>query len=187
MYIEDYRKNTAAEQEQEELLIDAPHEERISTYSKDVLAHWRAPEFEHFERDKQWFLVVSLILAAIIGYAIYTNSLIMAITFILIGVVGYLHINRVPRELDFRIVPEGIIAGEKELYPFDNIKSFWIFYEPPHKKIISLHMNSYMIPFIHIPVHDEDPVAIREILMRYIPEIKQEPGAVDSLERFLGI
>jgi hypothetical protein len=184
MYVRDYKKLTA---EKEELMLDAPNEETISAYSKDVLFHWQAPEFEVFERDQKWFLIISLILSAIIGYAIYTNSLIMAITFILIGVVGYLHINRTPRVLDFRIAPEGIIAGEKELYPFENIKSFWIFYELDNKKVVSLHMESYLIPFIHIPIDDQDPVVIREILLRYIPEIKQEPSAVDSLERFLGI
>ncbi len=184
MYIEDYRKNES--DEQEELMIEAPEEELIEKYSKDVLMHWQAPEFEFYERDQKWFLVVSLILAVIIGYAIYTNSLIMAITFILIGVVGYLRINQAPRTLDFRIVPEGIVAGKKELYPFENIKSFWIFYEPDHKKVISFHMNSYIIPFIHVPIHDEDPVAIRTILLKYVPENKQYPGFADTLERFLG-
>jgi hypothetical protein len=151
-----------------------------------ALLHWRAPEYEKYERGKKWYLYVALVLLAIIGYAVYTDSPIMAITFVLIGVVGYIFLNRDPQTIDFAVTGDGIIAG-REMYDFDAIKSFWIFYEPHDIKVVSLHTKSILMPFVHIPIHDEDPVEIRRVLLEYIPEAKQDPSLVDTFERLIGI
>lgn len=178
--------NDFLRKEPKEKLLESPEEMMISEHSRDVLTHWRAPEFEVYERDKRWYVYITLILATIIGWAIYTNSPVMAITFILIGVVGYVYINKEPRILDFMITKDGIVAG-REIYEFDNLESFWIFYELPHTKILSLRTKSHMIRHVHIPIHEEDPVHIREIIMDYIPEQKQEEGLVETMERVLRI
>lgn len=166
---------------------EAPEEEKlIAEHSADVLAHWQAPEFEMYEPNKKWLLYIVFLFIALIAYALYANSPIMAITFVLFGVVGYIHVGKQPRTLDFMITYDGIIAG-REIFHYESIKSFWIFYEADDTKVISLHMDSYLTPFVHIPIHNEDPVEIRKILLNYIEEIKQEPSIVDALERFLGI
>ncbi|MDO8240746.1 MAG: hypothetical protein Q7T51_02095 [Candidatus Moranbacteria bacterium] len=162
------------------------HEKLISEHSADVLAHWQAPEFEVYEQDQKWMTYIGLVLVAIIGYAIYDNSLIMAITFVLIGVVGYIYIEKAPRTLDFMVTHDGVVAGS-EIFEYENIKSFWIFYEPEGQKVISLHMNGGMLPYIHIPIHDQDPVKIREALLINLHEMKQSHNFVDTLERFLRI
>lgn len=153
---------------------------------KDVLFHWQAPEFEVYEKDRRWISYIALVLTAIIAYAVYTDSPIMAITFVLIGVVSYIYMHKEPRVLDFALTSEGIVAG-REIYKFENVKSFWIFYEPDGTKVISLHTKSFLPPYVHIPIHEENPVELREIIMRYVPEIKQEKGMMDTLERLLRI
>ena len=167
--------------------LEPPRESLAERYSQKALLHWKAPEFESlFRREKKWYMYIALILAVIIGYAVYTNSPLMAIVFVLIGILGYIYLNQEARELDFLIAPDGIIAG-RELYRFENIDSFWIFYEPGDVKVISLDTKSFLTPFVHIPINDQDPVAIREILIKYIPEVKQEPSVIDLLERIIGI
>jgi hypothetical protein len=151
-----------------------------------ALLHWRAPEYEKYEKSRQWYLYVSLILLAVIAYAVYTDSPVMAITFILIGVVGYIFINRAPQVIDFAVTQEGIIIG-REIYDFENIKSFWIFYEPHDIKVVSLHIKNKLMPYIHIPIHEENPIEIRRLLLKYIPEEKQDPSLMDILERLIGI
>lgn len=178
MYIENFKKK--------ERLLEEPEDFFISEHSKDVLAHWRAPEYEVFEKDKNWHFWMGFILLAIITWALYINSPLMAITFILIGIVGYIHSNSQPRILDFLITPEGIIAG-REIYEFENIKSFWIFYEPNGPRVISLHLKSGLLPYIHIPIHDQSPAEIRQTLLDHIEEEKHEPGLVEALERILRI
>ena len=65
--------------------------------------------------------------------------------------------------------------------------SFWIFYEPPHTYLLSLTMNDRVIPHVHIPLHQVDPVALRAALVEFVPERRREIGFVDTLERILHI
>jgi hypothetical protein len=155
-------------------------------YGRKVLSRWQAPEFEVYERGEKWLTYLSIVLVVIIAYAVFTNSPVMAITFVLIGVVGYIYAHKDPKTITFLITEEGVVAG-RELYTFDNIKSFWIFYEPHGIKVASLHLKSHLLPYAHIPIHTEDPVAIRETLLKYVPEVKQEPNLVDTFERLLRI
>lgn len=154
----------------------------MEEYDSNALFQWQAAEFEVQERSRKWYLVAALILTAIVSYAVYTNSPLMAITFILIGVVGYIHLQKKPKALIFRITHEGIVVN-REIYEFNNMHSFWIFYEPPHIKLLSLHMKGKLVPYIHMPIHKEDPVKIREVLLNFIPEVQHEMTLVDTLER----
>ncbi len=190
MYIENFR----AQQEKREIRQDEsnfgfeseqPRREKVSNgMAGEVLFHWQAPEYESYDRDKKWYTVMTLGLIAIISYAFFTNSPIMAITFILIGMVEYIYISRDPQMLDFMITKKGIVAG-KELYEFEQINSFWIFYDPEIIKSLSLHMKSDLMPFLQIPLHNEDPDEIREIISQYIPEVKQDYRLKDSINRML--
>jgi hypothetical protein len=168
----------------EEELLDDGDDMLIEEFSRDTLHKWQAPEFEVYEKSNRWYLTIVLILAAIVIYAVATNSVIMAITFILIGIVGYIYLQKDPRNLTFAITPDGVIVGN-EIYDFEDMESFWIFYDPPHEKILSLHMKGRMLPFIHIPINKENPVEIRHILLDYVPEVKQEHTLVDAVERML--
>ncbi len=152
----------------------------------EILHRWQAPEFEVYEKSKRWYVLAGLFLLSIIVYAMLTNGPIMAITFILVGILGYVHLQQDPRTVDFAITTEGIVA-DKDIYLYENIQSFWIFYEPDQQELISLHTKASVLPFIHIPLGDEDPVHIRELLLANIPEIKQEPSLIDNIEKLLHI
>jgi hypothetical protein len=151
-----------------------------------ILHSWRAPEFEVYEKSQRWYVIAFIFILAMIVYALFTDSPIMAITFILIGIVGYIYSQKNPRVITFSITTKGVVA-DKDLYLYDNIFSFWIFYEPDHKKVISLHTKASMLPFVHIPLANENPVKLREMLLENIPEIKQDPSLIDAIEKFLHI
>lgn len=152
----------------------------------EIIFKWEGPEFEVYEKSARWYIVGTLFILAMVAYALYTNSPIMAITFVLIGIVGYIYSQKDPRMVTFAITSKGVFA-DKELYAYDNINSFWIFYDPPHTKVISLHTKASMLPYVHIPFDDEDPVELREALMKNIPEIKQDPSLIDTIEKVLHI
>ncbi|MFH0969261.1 MAG: hypothetical protein V1804_02020 [Patescibacteria group bacterium] len=154
------------------------------TYYDAYFCQWSALEHEPYSVGKRFYFFGTIILAAVIAYALIYNSPIMAITFILIGVVGYLFLQKEPRIVNFKINSKGIMA-EREIYEFENLKSFWIFYDPPYEKILSLESKNRLMPHIHIPLDNEDPVKIRQILIDFIPEVKQEHNLVDIAERFL--
>ena len=165
-----------------DMLLDYPEDMLIEEHSKDSDMKWEAPEYEIYEKSKNWYLGMTITLAVISIYALLKDSPIMAITFILIGVVGYLVLNKKPALVKFKINDDGIVAN-KQIFEFEVIESFWIFYDPPHEKILSLKTKGSFLPYSHIPIANEDPVKIRELLIKNIPEVEQEKSLVDIIER----
>lgn len=161
-------------------------EHSFSLGTGKILHSWKAPEFEVYEKSGRWYAIAALFIVGMVTYALFSNSPIMAITFILIGIVGYIYAQRDPNIVTFTITSKGILAN-KEMYLYENIFSFWIFYEPHHTKAISLHTKASVLPFVHIPLGDEDPVAIRRLLIENISEIKQDPSLIDTIEKVLHI
>lgn len=157
-------------------------EEPVNKNKDKIIHQWQAPEFEIYERSQNWYFVFLFFIIMMIIYALYTDGPIMAITFILLGIVGFIHLQRDPRIINFAITKNGIIA-DKELYLFENIESFWIFYDPPHSKSISIKTKASMLPYLHIPLENEDPVHIRELLISNISEIKQNPSFINTIEK----
>jgi len=169
---------------QADITYEKEYSEYIVEHKENVLVHWRGPDFEHYPRSKKWYTGASIIIALIVLYALWTNSIIMAIVFALIWLVGYLQLSRPAKVIDFAVTYDGILVGD-EIYDFDEIQSFWIFYEPPHTRIISLHVKGYLRPYLHIPLHQVDPVIVHTKLVEFIPEEKQEQNIVDIMERLL--
>src|SRR3989339_595412 len=148
---------------------------------------WEAPEYEHSEKQPKWYWVMGGVLLAVIIYALITNSILMAITFILIGTLGYVYAERQPRVIQMEINPDGIRVDDY-FYDYDNIRSFWIFYETEEEiRVLSLHSKKTFLPYIQIPIGNDNPIKIRETLLQYLPEIKQELSVIDRLERMIGL
>jgi hypothetical protein len=167
---------------------DVEYDRTFSTYIKehpeDILVHWRGPDFAPFVPAKNVYLIISVLIGLIVLYSVWTNNIITAIVFILIWIVGYLQINQKPTVIDFAVTYDGFLI-ENELYRYEDIKSFWIFYEPPHTRIISFHMRGKFRPYLHVPLHQVDPVIVHEKLTEFIEEERQDPGIIDILERML--
>lgn len=146
-----------------------------------ILFHWKEKEYHKKEKTRRWYLIVLFLLAGIISYALLTKSPIMAITFILIGVVGFLILEKDPDPIDFMITEDGVRAGN-EFYSYENMNSFWIFYEPEGKQYISFHTQAEILPYIKIPLNDTlDPVSVRNVLIKNLPEKKHKEGFIDIL------
>ncbi len=154
--------------------------------SQRVLFSWVAPEHIHVRPNPRAIILSAVVLFAVIAYALYTNSPLMAITFILIGIVGYLFLTKDPEDIEFIITREGIVVG-RSLFAFEDIHSFWIFDEDPLKDVLSIHSHGVLAPFIHLPLGDLDHQTVREVLLPYIPEEKQDPRMVDIVEKMLHI
>ncbi len=154
---------------------------------KELSFSWEAPEYEHEEKNPRWYFLMGGILLLVIIYALWTNSLLMAITFILIGMLGYIYAEREPRMIRMEINSDGIQI-DNYFYKHEDLKSFWIFYEVEENiKLLSLHGKRSFLPHIHIPIGDANPILIREVLVEYLPEIRQEFTTIDRLERMIGL
>jgi hypothetical protein len=162
------------------------HSEAPTLHSRygDILLHWDAPEHDALELGPRSRIVVLFLLIAIIGWALYTNSPLMAITFILIGMTGYLALGHEPGILPFYLTTKGIVAA-KEFYEYDHIESFHLYDEPPFDNLLSIKTNGHLVSHVHIPITTLPVAELRQTLAKYVPEDKHEPGLVDTLEKLL--
>ncbi|MDP1845886.1 MAG: hypothetical protein Q8L09_04000 [Candidatus Moranbacteria bacterium] len=148
---------------------------------------WEAPEYDHEEKHPKWYWIMGGALLAIIIYALVINAILMAITFILIGMLGYVYAEREPRLIRMEINSDGVRV-DNYFYQYDDLKSFWIFYEVEEGiKTLSLHSKKTFLPHIHIPIENANPILIRETLINYLPEIRQELTIIDRLEKMIGL
>ncbi|MEP7162282.1 MAG: hypothetical protein ABI747_00760 [Candidatus Moraniibacteriota bacterium] len=159
-------------------------EQQTSKAGGQTLLSWHGPQHVHVHPNPRVVLIALLLLVVIVGYAVISNNPMMAITFILIGFVGYLFLTRDPRSLDYVITTKGLIVG-REMFSYDSIESFWIFDGPPLENVLSLKSDGILAPYIHIPLLEESVGEIHQIMLTYLPEEKQEPRAVDILEKII--
>ena len=149
-----------------------------------MLLSWHGQEHAHIHPNPRAIFIMLGVLILTVGYAIYTNSPIMAITFILVGLVGYLFLTQDPRTRDFTITTRGLVAG-REFFSYESIDSYWFFETPPLENVLSLKSDGILSPYIHIPVPEELSQDVIKIVSTYLPEEHQDPRAVDILENFL--
>jgi hypothetical protein len=144
---------------------------------------WTAPEYVRRPKSVRWYAIAAALLSIMVAYALFTESPIMAITFILIGFTGYLVFEKEPADLSFAITQEGIRA-DREFYEFENIHSFSIVRQNDGTSSISLHTDADIVPYVRIPLGGQDAEVFRDILSDYLEEKKHPVRLVDILHDF---
>lgn len=145
---------------------------------------WQAPEFEKYEKGPGWFISVGAIALIIFTISLMTKNFIFAFLIILAVFIIFIYALKEPRIIKFKIDGQGLNIDEK-FYRWEELKSFWIFYEPPQLNYLSIESKRWTMPLIKISLKEQDPVAIRQALIKFIPEEKQEESLIDILTRYL--
>ncbi len=150
-----------------------------------LLLRWKAPEFINHYRSPRWFIVAGSILLLLVAYALYTQSATMAVVFIVLAGVYYLTHNQEPKIIDIKLTELGIFV-DKKFYAYHMINSFWIVYQPPYVQTINLRLGNKSLSRITIQLDRQNPVDVRKILSKEIPEIEgQDESMTDIFIRLL--
>lgn len=152
--------------------------------SGNLVHVWKDYEYVQFERGLRWYVGGIAVFALMMVTAFLMKSIMMAATFVLIAVLTIVYLRREPRVVDFKLFERGIEA-DGIFYDYRDLKSFWIFIGGNHAPFISIQRTKKYLPYIYIPLGQEDPSLIGEILKRFVPEKKQEERFSDFLERAL--
>lgn len=151
-----------------------------------VLINWQEAEHDVFELGPKARLISLGALTLIVAWALYTDSPLMAITFILIGIIGYLLEQQTPRVIDFALTTRGVLVG-KQFYRYETLQSFHIYEEEPFLDTLSIHTDGDLISHVHIPLKTIDNQKVYDILSGFVPELPHEPNLVDSIEKLMHI
>lgn len=159
-------------------------EEKINDQSELIDIQWQAPEFEKYEKGPAWFIVSGIFALIVFTVVIIMKNFIFAILIVIMVFVIYIYALKEPRLVTFKISGNGIAVNDK-IYSFEELKSFWIFFEPPETKELSVRSKKWLMPLIKIPLDRQDPTLIRSALIKFIPEQTQEQSVIDVIARNL--
>jgi hypothetical protein len=146
---------------------------------------WKAPEFDKKEKNKSWFIIPAIITIVLGLIALFSENILFLIFIILAFLIFYLYAQKEPRIIKFKINEKGIEI-DKKLYDFDGIRSFWIFYDPPEQKEISLRSKRTFLPYVRLSLGEENPNEIRKYLLKFLPEKRHRESIVDIWMRRIG-
>ena len=147
---------------------------------------WQAQEYEFHKKSPEWFWALGIITFALVLTAIVLENFLFAALAVLSGFSLALYGARKPRIVAFKIDPRGITVEDK-LYDYENIKKFWINYDPPRRKEIFIESKKTFSPLITVELGDADPSLVREYLSLYAKEGKIDEPFITTLARLLKI
>ena len=136
---------------------------------ENFLINWSFPELEKPERSKRWYIWTTLIGLLLLVFAVVSQNFLFGLIIILVAIILFAYHHKEIENVEFAILDDGIIVGEK-FFRFSEIKNFWIIYEPPYVKNLYFEFKSSIKPRLTIPLNDINPVKVREILLEFLEE-----------------
>jgi len=152
----------------------------------DIFALWEFPEFIKHERGKLWYASFIIIFLAMLIYSYFSNNLLFAIILVIFAVLYLSSAKDDPITMETAITEDGVFIGSKFI-PYETLRNFYIIYYPPEIKNLYLEPKSITKQRIVIPLENQNPVHIREVLLEYLEEDleKEEIPASEGISRIL--
>lgn len=144
---------------------------------------WSAPEYHHTTKTRDWYWAVGIISFTMAFLAIIFGNIIFAIFIILSAFTLCIHAVKPPETIKFELTNKGVVIKDR-LYPYTTLESFWVELDEENPKIL-IKSKKLFVPFIIIPLHEDDAETAQEILRAYLKEEEhQEPLTQKIMEYF---
>lgn len=134
-----------------------------------VKASWEFPEFVKYNRGFLWYIGTAIVIVLLIIFSIASQNYLFIVLILLFAFIMFLRDRRDPKMLTIKLQDRGVSIGERMYYPWSDIKSFWIIYEPPEVKNLYLDFKG-LRPDITIQMQNQNPLEIRKILSDHVIE-----------------
>lgn len=170
---------------------DIEEVEKKDDIKKDVglesgtLISWSAREYDHNTKTPDWYWTIGILSIGLIAIAIMMKNALFVILIMLSGFTIALYSARRPNMVNFAITVRGVQINNS-LYPYDDLESFWMHYDPPHKKELGIISKKVFMPRIVIPLGHTDPNDVRKHLIEFLEEKHHEEGLSESIARLIG-
>ena len=152
-------------------------------YQEKALYSWKISAQSQPQRGVWWYILAVIIGLAVLIYAISTANFLFAMMILLIAFIMVLRLYVKNENEDAHITDRGVRVGNT-FYSWKQLKSFYIIYEPPAVKKMYLDFRN-LRPRLSIEIEDSDPVELRQLMLRLLPENLEEDSESfgDTLER----
>lgn len=147
---------------------------------------WEALEHLEVERRPDWFWGIGILTVIGIVLAILTKNYLLAFIILVSGILMTVFSLEKPKMLKIEISEQGIKV-DKNLYPFKNIKSFWLYQSSAGRSMIMLNVDRSVRPIFSLPLAQTvDPVILRNELLKFIPEVEYQETLTDKIAERIG-
>jgi len=146
---------------------------------------WEAPEFEKTEKEKSWFIMPAIVVIILGVFALLTDNSLFLVVIITGFVSFYIYARKSPRIVRFRIDEKGVEVDGR-LHEYTDLRSFWLFYNPPLEKTLSIRGKKTFFPYLKIPLDKENPTEIRKYLLKFIPEKRHQESIINIWMKRIG-
>jgi len=171
--------------EVDKIIKKVPAQPRPAETNETKEFSWEALEYERNPKEKSWFLIPAIIAIGLGLFGVFTDNYLFTILVILCFFTFYVYANKPPRMIKFKIDVKGIEIDNRQ-HDYSSLRSFWIFYDPPVEKIISLRSKKTFFPYLRLNLADENPAEIRKFLLKFLPERKHRESIIDIWMRRIG-
>lgn len=130
---------------------------------------WEAPEFIHYPKNKLWFAILGILGLALLVYFSLQKDFLTAALFLLLLILIFYFSSVKPKILKIQLDAQGIKLNNLRL-SYQQIKNFWIVYDPPVIKILNFETTAFFNRYLTLQLGNEDPRQIRKFLLEYLPE-----------------
>lgn len=151
---------------------------------------WTALEYEEKERSQDWFWALGIIIVTSSIAAIIFGNYFFAALLVLSGVLlGFFAIKK-PDLVAYELNAQGLKVRNR-LYPYPNIKSFWVQLgnspDSKIKPILFIHSERAFMPILSIPIEESMAEEIHSILLSQdIAEVEMKEHPSEKIMEVLG-
>ena len=154
----------------------------------DILHQWSFSEFAQYDRSRGWYIGFMLAVLGFGAYAVWAKNYTFLMIIVLLALILIVRFRRSPMEVVFMIREEGAQVSNR-FYAWREMKDFWILYQPPTVKKLYLEFKTVGRPSLDIPMENQNPLKIRQLLSEHLVENteREEEPFSDTLTRALKI
>jgi len=144
---------------------------------------WTALEYEDKNRSRDWFWALGVIVVTSAIASIIFGDYFFAVLIVLGGgLLGFFAIKK-PDTIHYELNEKGLKIGS-ELYPYENIKSFWVQEMPA---ILFIKSERIFMPIISIPIEHSMLEEVHDVFtFVHVPEEEMKEHASDKIMESLG-
>lgn len=154
---------------------------------ENALIIWEAPDLFEHTRGWKYFSGLTIFFIILIAYFAYTKDWFAVVILVLLPILIVTYqIIRKPNVKTYTITELGVYENDL-FYPYEEIYSFWLNINDFSNTLNIIFTKKYL-PQLTVQLREIDPIKIREILTKYIPEeTSKKESIIDKLARLLKI
>ncbi len=152
---------------------------------KDKKLEWTALEYEEKDRGKDWFWALGIIIAASSAAAFIYGNYFFGLFLILSGALTWLFALKKPDLVFYEMNEKGLMIRNR-LYPYEDIKAFWIETEK-HEPTLFIKTDRGFMPIIPVPMREDLAGEAREAMLKHkVPEEEMKMHFSEKIMEYLG-